>query len=138
MSQAADELLTPAGEQLLELLAGYDVTPGASLRLNAHLRGHYPPGLVAAAPTQQSLRMAAREKFGRAAEMLFTRAGLEQASSEVTAAHMHAGSRGCPRSPTCAAASAGTSPPWPQPPVVSLQWMVTWQRCGTPAGTQPS
>ena len=87
MSQASAELLTPDGEQLLALLAGYDVTPEVALRLGEELRGHYPPGLVAAALTQQSLRMAAREKFGRAEEMLFTRAGLEQASSDLTAAH---------------------------------------------------
>jgi SAM-dependent methyltransferase len=87
MSEAAAELLTPEGEQLLDLLAGLDVTPEVALKLGAELRGRYPPELVAAALTQQSLRMAAREKFGRAAAMLFTRAGLEQASSDLTASH---------------------------------------------------
>src|SRR5271165_4569967 len=87
MSQASAELLTPDGEQLLALVAGYDVTPEVALRLSGELRGRYPPGLVAAALTQQSLRIAAREKFGRAEQMLFTRAGLEQASSDLTAAH---------------------------------------------------
>jgi SAM-dependent methyltransferase len=87
MGEAAAELLTPDGEQLLELLAGLDVTPELALKLGAELRGRYPPELVAAALTQQSLRMAAREKFGRAAAMFFTRAGLEQASSDLTAAH---------------------------------------------------
>jgi hypothetical protein len=42
---------------------------------------------VAAALTQQSLRVAGREKFSRADEMFFTRAGLEQASAEVVASH---------------------------------------------------
>ena len=58
-----------------------------ALRLAAELRGRYPPELVAAALTQQSLRVAAREKFSRADEMYFTRAGLEQASAELVAAH---------------------------------------------------
>ncbi|MPY81377.1 MAG: class I SAM-dependent methyltransferase, partial [Actinophytocola sp.] len=43
--------------------------------------------LVAAALTQHELRQAARAKFSRAPRMLFTRAGLEQASAEVTARH---------------------------------------------------
>ncbi len=51
------------------------------------MRGRYPPGLVAAALTQQALRTAARAKFSRSDAMLFTRDGLEQASSEITAAH---------------------------------------------------
>ncbi len=87
MSEPLAALLTTDGEELLALLAGYDVTPEVSMRLGAELRGHYPADLVAAALTQQSLRMAAREKFGRAEQMLFTRAGLEQASSDLTAAH---------------------------------------------------
>jgi THUMP domain-like/RNA cap guanine-N2 methyltransferase len=86
MSQAA-ELLTPAGEELLSHLAGLDITPDLALRRAAELRGQYPAGLIAAALTQQSLRVAAREKFGRAASMYFTRAGLEQASGELAAAH---------------------------------------------------
>jgi SAM-dependent methyltransferase len=86
MSNAA-ELLTPAGDELLGRLAGLDVTPDLALRLATELRGQYPAGLVAAALTQQSLRVAAREKFSRAAEMYFTRAGLEQASAEQAAAH---------------------------------------------------
>ena len=63
------------------------MTPDLALRLAAELRGQYPAGLIAAALTQQSLRVAAREKFSRAADMYFTRAGLEQASSELAAAH---------------------------------------------------
>ena len=86
MSNAA-ELLTPAGDELLGRLAGLDVTPDLALRLATELRGQYPPGLVAAALTQQSLRVVAQEKFSRAAGMYFTRAGLEQASAERAAAH---------------------------------------------------
>jgi hypothetical protein len=86
MNQAA-ELLTPAGEELLDRLRGVTVTPERALRLAEELRDRYPAALVAAALTQQSLRMAGREKFSRADEMFFTRAGLEQASAEVLAGH---------------------------------------------------
>jgi hypothetical protein len=81
------ELLTPAGRELLDRLAGEDVTPGRALVLAGELRKSYPPALVAAALTQQSLRMSARAKFAHADAMLFTRPGLEQASSELAAAH---------------------------------------------------
>ena len=63
------------------------MTPDRALALSAELRRRYPPPLVAAALTQQSLRMSARAKFARADAMLFTRPGLEQASSELAAAH---------------------------------------------------
>ncbi len=86
MGQAA-MLLTPAGGELLDRLRGIDVTPDKALRLSAELRGQYPADLVAAALTQQALRIAAREKFSRADEMFFTRSGLEQASGERAAAH---------------------------------------------------
>jgi THUMP domain-like/RNA cap guanine-N2 methyltransferase len=86
MSQAA-ELLTPAGDELLRRLAGLDVTPDLALRLSTELRDQYPAELIAAALTQQSLRVAAQDKFSRAAGMYFTRGGLEQASGELAAAH---------------------------------------------------
>ncbi len=86
MSQSAD-VLTPAGEQLLDRLRGVTVTPDRALRLAAELRDRFPAELVAAALTQQSLRMAARAKFSQADEMFFTRAGLEQASAETIARH---------------------------------------------------
>ncbi len=86
VSQAAN-LLTPAGDELLGQLSGIDMTPDLALRLGAELRGRYPADLVAAALTQQALRVAAREKFSRAGEMFFTRSGLEQASAEQVAAH---------------------------------------------------
>jgi THUMP domain-like/RNA cap guanine-N2 methyltransferase len=79
-------LLSPDGRELLDRLSGEQVGPERALELAQALRGRYPPGLVAAALTQQALRVAARAKFSRAEEMLFTRAGLEQASSELTAA----------------------------------------------------
>lgn len=80
-------LLSPDGRELLDRLAGEQVGPDRALELAQALRGRYPPDLIAAALTQQALRTAARAKFSRADAMLFTRAGLEQASSEVTAAH---------------------------------------------------
>ena len=80
-------LLTPDGRELLDRLAGERVDPDRALELAQALRGQYPSDLVAAALTQQELRVAARAKFSRADEMLFTRAGLEQASSETTSAH---------------------------------------------------
>jgi SAM-dependent methyltransferase len=82
-----EALLSPAGRELLDRLAGERVDPGRALELAQALRGQYPPDLVAAALTQQELRIAGLAKFSRAEEMLFTRAGLEQASSEITSAH---------------------------------------------------
>src|SRR5258708_10389809 len=79
--------LSAAGQELLGRLAGVDVSPEAALALSASLRAEYPANLVATALTQQALRVAGRAKFSRADQMLFTRAGLEQASSELTARH---------------------------------------------------
>jgi hypothetical protein len=80
-------LLSRSGRELLDQLAGEQIGPDRALELARSLRGRYPPGLVAAALTQQALRTAARAKFSRADAMLFTRAGLEQAASEITASH---------------------------------------------------
>jgi SAM-dependent methyltransferase len=80
-------LLSSQGRELLDRLSGEDAGPGRALELAQALRGRYPADLVAAALTQHALRAAARVKFSRAAQMLFTRAGLEQASSETTSAH---------------------------------------------------
>jgi SAM-dependent methyltransferase len=89
-----DEAVTPVarlfsaqGQELLGWLAGQDVTADSALRLAAELRGRYPADLISAALTQQSLRVAGRAKFSQADSMYFTRAGLEQASSEQTASH---------------------------------------------------
>ena len=80
-------LLSGAGSDLLDRLAGESITPDRALTLSAELRADYPADLVAAALTQQALRTAGRAKFSHASQMLFTRAGLEQASSELTARH---------------------------------------------------
>jgi SAM-dependent methyltransferase len=87
MSPESAGVLSAPGQELLELLSGEDLTPDRALRLGTDLRARYPADLVAAALTQQTLRMAARAKFGLADRMLFTRAGLEQASSDLTARH---------------------------------------------------
>jgi hypothetical protein len=81
------DLLTAPGRELLGRLSGEDAGPDRALELAQALRGSYPPGLIAAALTQVALRDAGRAKFSRAGQMLFTRDGLEQASSEVTASH---------------------------------------------------
>ena len=80
-------LLSSDGRELLDRLSGEQVAPDRALELARALRARYPADLVAAALTQQALRVAARAKFSRADAMLFTRDGLEQASSEITAAH---------------------------------------------------
>ena len=74
-------LLTPPGQELLALLAA-EPDGGAPLALAVRLRRQYPADLVAAATAQHELRLAARAKFSRAMQMLFTRAGYEQSSSE--------------------------------------------------------
>lgn len=81
------DLLSAAGQELLDRLSGEQVTADRALRLAEELRGAYPPDLISAALTQQSLRLAARAKFRLARHMLFSRDGLEQASSDLTAAH---------------------------------------------------
>jgi SAM-dependent methyltransferase len=77
-------LLTPQGQALLTRLTTEDVV---GLALAEKLRREYPASLVAAAMAQQDLRRAARAKFSRASQMLFTRAGYEQSSSEPIARH---------------------------------------------------
>jgi SAM-dependent methyltransferase len=106
-------LLSPAGAEILARVAaarsgagGADVGGGAGgagsgggsgggalrseLALAAELRREYPAELAAAAMAQHELRMAARAKFSRAMDMLFTRGGYEQASPEVLARHQAA------------------------------------------------
>jgi hypothetical protein len=80
MSADPTVLLTPQGQELLARLA---TEPGSGgLALAVRLRREYPADLVAAATAQHELRLAARAKFSQAADMLFTRAGYEQSSSE--------------------------------------------------------
>jgi SAM-dependent methyltransferase len=88
-------MLSEAGRDLLDRLSGEDVSHSRALALSESLRGQYPAELVAAALTQQALRSAARAKFSLADQMLFTRAGLEQASSELTARHAAARYEDC-------------------------------------------
>jgi hypothetical protein len=82
-----DALLAPAGQELLDRLAGLDVTPATELAVGTRLRRDYPSELVAAALAQHELRGRAAAKFSRADRMLFTRAGLEQATAEPIARH---------------------------------------------------
>lgn len=73
-------LLTRDGWALLETLPPYDEDTALALGERLRREGH-PPDLVAAALTQSRLRAAARAKFGPFADgMLFTPAGLEQAT----------------------------------------------------------
>ncbi len=73
-------LLTQDGWALLESLPGYDEAGTLALAEQLHRAGH-PPELVSAALTQSRLRAAAQAKFGPfASSMLFTPAGLEQAT----------------------------------------------------------
>ncbi len=89
-----DALTSPEGRALLDLLRGVDVSGEAGLRLGTQLRREHPTELVVAALAQQELRTRAATKFSRAADMFFTRAGLEQASAEVVAEHRRARYRG--------------------------------------------
>ena len=84
-----ERLLSPPGRELLGRLEGLSDAFGRDdeLRMSAELRARYPAELVVDALAQHELRMLARAKFGRAGEMFFTRAGLEQASSELVARH---------------------------------------------------
>ncbi|NQX04387.1 class I SAM-dependent methyltransferase [Rathayibacter sp. VKM Ac-2856] len=84
------ELLSPEGLRLLDSLDGYRaddlVRAVASLRSAGHS-----PGLVSAVLTQARLRAKATAKFGEfARSMLFTDAGLEQAT-RLRVAALHAG-----------------------------------------------
>ncbi|MEV4618718.1 methyltransferase domain-containing protein [Asanoa sp. NPDC049573] len=78
-------LRTPAG--VAALTAATDLAGGDPLAAAAALRSAgVPPELAAAALTQAALRRQAAGKFGPdAAEMFFTRAGLEQATRAVVA-----------------------------------------------------
>ena len=80
-------LLSAEGQELLARVAAARAAGEPPLALASRLRRDYPAGLVAAATAQDELRRAAAEKFSRAGQMLFTRPGLEQASSETAARH---------------------------------------------------
>ncbi len=80
-------LASPIGRELLDRLAQLDVMPETELHVGALLRRDYPTELVTAALGQHELRRRAQQKFTRAQQMYFTRAGLEQATAEVIARH---------------------------------------------------
>lgn len=87
MTRQLAALLSPRGQELLARLADEEMSPETELALQRRLRRDFPAGLVADALTQHRLRLAARVKFTRAAQMFFTQDGLEQASAEVVARH---------------------------------------------------
>ena len=80
-------LLSAEGQELLAGVAAAGAAGEPPLALASRLRRDYPAALVAAATAQDELRRAAAGKFSRAGQMLFTRPGLEQASSETAARH---------------------------------------------------
>lgn len=82
-----EALLSPEGAELLARVARAREAGQPALATAAQLRRDYPAALVAAATAQDELRVAGLAKFSRALRMLFTRPGLEQASSEIAARH---------------------------------------------------
>jgi SAM-dependent methyltransferase len=86
-SARLDALLSARGQELLARVAAGREAGQSPLALASALRKEYPADLVAAATAQDELRRAAAAKFSRADRMLFTRPGLEQASSEAAARH---------------------------------------------------
>ena len=82
---AVRALLEPAGARLLSDLPPYDESAALSTAARLRRDGH-DEALVAAALTQARLRARARTKFGAEADrMLFTAAGLEQATRPAVA-----------------------------------------------------
>jgi SAM-dependent methyltransferase len=82
-----EDLLSPRGRELLDRLKQEAVTPDTALGVSVRLRAQYPAELVRDALAQHELRIRAEPKFSRAADMFFTRTGLEQASAEPVARH---------------------------------------------------
>ncbi|WP_243062451.1 class I SAM-dependent methyltransferase [Humibacter sp. RRB41] len=75
------ELLSPEGLGLLDSLPPYESSADVVHTVSALRKQGHPPGLVAAVLTQSKLRAKAAAKFGPfASRMLFTEAGLEQAT----------------------------------------------------------
>jgi len=84
-------LLTPEGLRLLDGLGRIETTDAAAKAVSQLRAADHGPDLVSAVVGQAHLRAKARAKFGDfAARMLFTRAGLEQATRLQVAAR-HAG-----------------------------------------------
>ena len=85
------ELLSPEGLRLLDSLPAYESTDDVVKSVAQLRKAGHGPGLVAAVLSQSRLRAKARGKFGPFADrMLFTDAGLEQATRLQVAAQ-HAG-----------------------------------------------
>jgi hypothetical protein len=85
------ELLTPEGLTLVDDLAGADAGGDVVSRVSRLRAAGHSPSLVATALTQARLRRKATSKFGDfASRMLFTDAGLEQAT-RLRVAALHAG-----------------------------------------------
>ncbi len=85
------ELLSAEGLRLLDSLPHYETTDDVVATVARLRKAGHPPGLVAAVLSQSRLRAKARAKFGAFADrMLFTEAGLEQATRLQVAAQ-HAG-----------------------------------------------
>lgn len=85
------ELLTPEGLGLLDSLPAWESSSDVVRTVAALRKAGHSPGLVAAVMGQARLRARASSKFGPfAATMLFTEAGLEQAT-RLSVAALHAG-----------------------------------------------
>ena len=85
------ELLSPEGLRLLDSLPPYDARANVLGQVSALRRDGHSPGLVSAVLGQSKLRAKAVAKFGDfAPHMLFTEAGLEQAT-RLRVAALHAG-----------------------------------------------
>ena len=85
---ALEALLSPDGVRLVDGLGRIASTADAASAVERLRRDGHPAELVSAVVEQARLRERARAKFGeRADRMLFTRAGLEQATRLGIAAH---------------------------------------------------
>ena len=80
-------LLSPEGRAALDELAAAPPTPDSHMAVAALWRERLGPERAQAALEMALLRQRAERKFSRAAEMFFTRDGLEQATAEPVAAH---------------------------------------------------
>lgn len=82
-----DFLTSPDGRAELARLIDDDLTPAAVLATATALRQRLGPAGAQAVLEMATLQRHAASKFGRAADMLFTREALEQASGEAVARH---------------------------------------------------
>ncbi len=80
-------LLSEQGQAFLQETAVTPITPHNHLQIASQLRKQLPPARAQAVLETLVLRQRGAVKFSRAAQMYFTRAALEQASSEQVARH---------------------------------------------------